>query len=122
MKLYHDYTNDDVLICELSMSDVVEAEKEFSLYMQKDGETYKKDTNKEPCVRNFFKLYFGEEEYDIYCGECYYTPGKYICSDENTANRFVKLAKCLAYHDRYNQTYCDVEQNGKIVEVFNGDY
>jgi hypothetical protein len=113
---------EELFICELTADDVTKAEKEFSLYMQSKGKTYDLDINKYPSVRNFFKLYFGECECDIYCGECWTTPNRYICTNKNVADRFMKLAKQLDYHNRYNQTFCTVEQDGKIVNVGYGDY
>ena len=126
MKKYNDVVTVDgydegLLICELTAEDVAKAENEFSLYMRCKGETYKRDSNKCPTVRNFFKLYFGEDESDAY-GECWITPNRYICTNKNIADRLMKLAKQLAFHDSYNQVYCDVEQNGKIVDVGYGDY
>ena len=112
----------DLFICELTEDDVAKMEKEFSDYMQSNGKTYDLDTNKYPNIRNFFKLYFGECEYDIYYGECWFAPDRYICTNENVADRFMKLAKKLDYHDRYNQTYCIVQQNGSVVDIDYGDY
>ena len=112
---------EELFVCELTAEDVANAEKEFSLYMQGKGKTYDWDSNKRPTVRNFFKLYFGDDETDAY-GECYVTPDRYICTNKNVADRFMKLAKQLDYHDRYNQTFCTVEQDGKIIDVGYGDY
>jgi hypothetical protein len=105
----------------LTADDVKKAESEFSRYMQSKGETYDFDTNKCPTVKNFFKLYFGECDADAY-GECWSTPDRYICTNKNVADRFMKLAKQLDYHNRYNQTFCTVEQDGKIIDIFYGDY
>lgn len=112
---------EEVFVCELTADDVAKAEKEFSLYMQSKGKTYDMDENKRPTVRNFFKLYFGECDADPY-GVYWYTPNRYICTNKNVADKFMKLAKQLDYHDRYNQTFCTVEQDGKIVDVGYGDY
>ena len=112
---------EDFFVCELTADDVAKAEEEFSCYMQSKGKTYDLDTNKRPSIKNFFKLYFGECEYDIY-GYCWTTPNRYICADKNVADVFMRLAKQLDYHDRYNQTFCTVEQDGEIIDVYRGDY
>lgn len=117
-----DSCEEKLFVCELTADDVVKAENEFSHYMQNEGEIYDLDTNKRPSIKNFFKLYFGECEYDIYCGNCWTVPDRYICTHKYVADRFMKLAKQLDYHDRYSQTFCAVEQNGKIVDVCYGDY
>lgn len=111
-----------LIICELSMSDVLLAEKELNFYMQKQGKLYERDTNKKPYLKNFFNLYFGEEEYDIYCGTYYVVPNRYVCVNKEVADRFMGMAKRLAYHDKYNQVYCDVVQDGKIIDIIYGEY
>ena len=108
---------EELYVCELTADDVSKAEKEFSCYMQSRGKVYDRDTNKYPSVKNFFKLYFGECDEDLII-----TPDRYICTNKNIADRFMKLAKQLDYHDRYNQTYCSVEQEGKNIDVVYGDY
>lgn len=120
MKHYHDA--DHVLICELTSLDVSEAKEEYHRYMNKSGKIYERDVYKNPCLRNFFKLYFGLEDYDIYVGETYETPSRYILPDEDTTKEFFNMANGLKYHDRFNQTYCDVELNGNFVDVYYGDY
>lgn len=115
------YTN-NIFVCELTANDVTKAEKEYQLYMQSKGETYDLDINKYPNIRNFFKLFFGECEADIYCGECWITPNRYICADKILADSFMKLVGQLAYHNAYRQEFCVVEQNGNIIDVIYGDY
>lgn len=127
MKKYYttvseDGYTDDIFVCEISSLDVDNAEKEFFLYTSKSGEIYEQDTNKEPCLKNFFKLYFGECEADIYCGDCWITPDRYICTNKNVATRFMKLAGQLAYHNSYRQEFCEVEQNENVINVYYGDY
>lgn len=127
MKRYNAVTTVDgyeekILICELTAEDVVRAEKEFALYMQSKGKTYDLNTNKCPNIRNFFKLYFGECEYDMYFGDCWTTPDRYICSSEDVADRFMGLARQLNCHNTYNQTFCTVVQDGRIIDVVYGDY
>lgn len=112
---------EEFFVCELTADDVAEAENEFAHYMQSNGKTYDLDTNKCPKVRSFFKLYFGECEGDAY-GEYWTTPNRYICTNKNVADRFMNLARQLAYHDRYNQTFCSVEQDGEIIDISYGDY
>lgn len=112
---------EELFVCELTTDDVISAEKEFSLYMQKLGKTYDMDTNKYPSAKNFFKLYFGDNEPDIY-GDHWVIPNRYICTDENIIDRFMKLVKRLEYHDTYNQTFCIINQNGKYIDVSYGDY
>ena len=120
MKLYHN--DDELLVCELTETDVTNAEAEFDLYMSKQGATYEQDWYKEPSVRQFFKLYFGEVDYDIYCGDIYTVPCRYILTSETDAARFMALARQLQYHDTFAQKYCDVERNGNMVDVYYGDY
>ena len=123
MKKYNAIVNEDrIFVCELTADDVAKAAKEFSNYMQCKGETYSMDENKRPSANKFFKLYFGECEFDIYCGECWTTPNRYICTNKNVADKFMKLATYLNYHDRFNQSFCDVEQDGKIIDIYYGDY
>lgn len=117
-----DGIEEEFFICELTADDVSKAEKELSCYMQSSGRTYDLDTNKYPSIKNFFKLYFGECEYDIYYGDCWTIPDRYICPNKNVADRFMKLARQLDYHDRYNQTFCSVEQNENIICICYGDY
>ena len=112
---------EELFVCELTADDVAKAEKEFSLYMQCEGETYKQDENKHPTIGKFFELYFGECEADPY-GIYWYSPNRYICNNKNVADRFMKLAKQLDYHDTYNQCYCTVKQDGKTIDVFGGEY
>lgn len=118
MKKY--YSNEE-FFCELTENDVAEAEKEFFCYMQKSGKIYDMDTNKYPNIRNFFKFYFGECECDFY-GVNWMTPNKYVCTNKAVADRFIKFAMQLDYHDRYNQHFCTVEQDGNIIDVFYGSY
>lgn len=112
---------EEFFVCELTAYDVAEAENEFAHYMQSNGKTYDLDTNKRPNIRNFFKLYFGECEGDAY-GEYWPTPNRYICPNKDVADRFMNLTRQLAYHDRYNQTFCSVEQDGEIIDISYGDY
>jgi hypothetical protein len=122
MYLYR--AENDLLVCDLTMEDIVDAEKEFASYMRKEGRIYDLDDHKEPSVNRFFKLYFGERDYDIYVGETFETPDRYVCPDGESAKRFMWFAKKLRYHDRLNQTYCDVvmEEDGKTISVIYGDY
>lgn len=127
MKHYHDTIVEDgyeydVLICELTSLDVSEAKEEYRRYMNKSGKIYERDVYKNPCLSNFFELYFGLEDYDIYVGEAYETPSRYILPDEDATKEFFNMANGLKYHDRFNQTYCDVELNGNFVDVYYGDY
>ena len=114
MKKYHD---DGLLICELTAEDVTEADEKFSLFMQCKGDIYAMTEYKQPKAEEFFNLYFGE-----YDDGFYVMPDRYICTNENIADRFMKLAKMLKYHDTFEQKYRDVEQDGKIIDVYDGDY
>ena len=119
MRTYRDY-NDHYgsLICELDSFDVDKAEKEFALYMRKEGEIYNLDWYKEPRPSMFFKIYFGEED-----GEGgYFEPDMYVLPDWKTATRFFKFAKCREFHDRFNQRGIDVKQDKNIVYVTYFDY
>lgn len=112
------YTDEsDVFVCEISMSDMEEINKEFSAYMKKSGKIYSFDWNKEPTERQFFKLFFGDMDDEIYI-----VPSWYICQDEKTTNMFYNIAKNLKYHDKFNQVYCDVEKDGNTIKVMYGDY
>lgn len=91
--------------------------KNFSAYMKKSGKIYSFDWNKEPTERQFFKLFFGDMDDEIYI-----VPSWYICQDEKTANMFYNIAKNLKYHDKFNQVYCDVEKDGNTIKVMYGDY
>lgn len=112
------YTNEyDVFVCEISMADMEEINKEFSAYMKKSGKIYSFDWNKEPTERQFFKLFFGDMD-----DEGYIVPSLYICQDRKTANMFYNIAKKLEYHDKFNQVYCNVEKDGNTIKVMYGDY
>lgn len=112
-----DFCEDDILVCELTTFDVDIAKEEYRHYMNGNGEFFKRDIYKNPCLKNFFKLYFGIED-----GGFYITPSMYILPDEKSAKEFFNIAKELKYHDKYNQTFCEVKQNGNFVDVYYGDY
>ena len=123
MKHYRDTDGvPSILICELTSFDVVETQEEYRRYMNKSGRIYERDIYKNPSPRSFFELYFGLEDCDIYVGETYETPSRYILPDKDVAKEFFNMAKSLKYHDRFNQTYCDVELNGNFVDVDYGNY
>lgn len=107
----------DVFVCEISMADMEEINKEFSAYMKKSGKIYAIDPWKMPSVNQFFKLFFGDMEEGFYI-----VPDWYICQDKKTANMFYNIAKKLEYHDKFNQVYCSVKKDGNTIKVMYGDY
>ena len=114
MRKYHD---DGLLICELTAEDVATAEKKFSLFMQCKGDIYAMTEYKQPKTEEFFKLYFGKCDDGLY-----FMPDRYICTNKNIADNLMKIVKMLKYHDTFEQKYRDVEQDGKIIDVYDGDY
>lgn len=108
----------DLYTCELKASEVDSAIAEYNKYMQKTGKIYDLDPYKEPTLRHFVELYFGDEEdYGTYL-----VPERYKCTNKNIAAKLFSLLKGLAYHDTFSQKYCHVELNGRYINVINGGY
>ncbi len=113
---------DEVLCMDMNKEDIDTAEKELRKYLNKEGEVYSKSALKLPSLKEFFKLYFGDVDYDIYMGETYSTPNRFVCKDKDAANKLYSMLKPLEFHDRYSQTYCDVSLENNIVNITYGDY
>lgn len=117
------YFENEVLCMDISAKDVQRAVKEFDRYMNCKGDTYAKDSHKVPTMREFFKLYFGEVvDYNMYYGETYLVPSRFVCTNKTVAQKLYELLGALQYHDTYNQVYCDVSIEKNIVYVVYGDY
>lgn len=46
----------------------------------------------------------------------------FSCSNKKVADFLANFFSPLKYHDRFNQSYLDIEVDGKNVFIVNGDY
>lgn len=118
MKIYRDYTRDSIMVCDLNSADVDKLLREYKRYSSKKGEIYDMDPNKVPSLKWFIRLTVGEMN-EI---GGFTWPTEYRCTNKNVARRWFDFIYPLAYHDTFNQTFRNVELEGKNVLVYSGDY
>lgn len=83
----------------------------------KKGSVYEESEYKEASFEEFCKIYFGE------CDEFGWEMFKaFSCSNKKVADSLANFFSPLKYHDRFNQSYLDIEVDGKNVFIVNGDY
>lgn len=129
MKFYYDdnlFGGNGGYVCNITSADIAKAKGEFSKYKSKVGEIYKIDPNKMPEFSHFCAIFFGKE-YDWsddlqYTDFPYTIPDLFICTNKSVAENLFNFLKPLEFHDRIQQTYRTIEQEGKCVKILLGDY
>lgn len=101
----------------IGANDIKKAIAEYKIYSDKKGSVYEESEYKEASFEEFCKIYFGE------CDEFGWEMFKaFSCSNKKVADSLANFFSPLKYHDRFNQSYLDIEVDGKNVFIVNGDY
>ena len=110
---YIEIDGEELLSVNVSENLVAMAEIEYKAYMDKQGQVYDADPQKNPSTSFFFSAFFGEP--DEMGG--YFSPEVYICENEDAASRIYVLAKAMDYYNRFCKSGVSVKIHKNLVFV-----
>lgn len=113
---YDEYGN-EICCIKINKSELEKSKSEYKKFAACKGVVYEMSEFKNPSFSEFFKLYFGNTNEGFYI-----VPDMIICTQEKIANELAEFLTNLEYHDSFNQTFCKIEREGKVVIIINGEY